>query len=242
MRTRHPALVVLAVVLLLNGGLLLRVPRAVAISLWRPAPALATPRYNHQALPLPDGRVFFLGPSNYGGTVVTGELYDPASGSPGLTAPLPSAQGQEAPVLLPGEKVLVSGGGLQAGIEPSGFRTIASAQVYDLVARTWTPVAPMTSSRLGHTATLLQDGTVLVAGGNTGSGTGATIPGASAFRQAERYDPRTNRWSPTDLLQATHSGGETATLLPDGRVLLIGGLRNVVDVAPPEIYDPATNS
>lgn len=80
---------------------------------------------------------------------------------------------------------------------------------------TWSPTGSMSSPRLYHTATLLSNGQVLVAGGY---GTA----GGPAQASAELYNPATGTWSPTGTMNAariTH----TATLLPNGKVLIAGG-------------------
>jgi hypothetical protein len=80
----------------------------------------------------------------------------------------------------------------------------------------------------GHTATLLKDGRVLVEGGNA-SGV-QEVPLASA----ELYDPTTGRFSKTGSL-AVARDAQSATLLLDGRVLVVGG-----DGRTAELYDPNT--
>src|SRR5205823_386903 len=78
----------------------------------------------------------------------------------------------------------------------------------------------------GHTATLLQNGQVLVAGGDaTGVG-------------AELYDPATGIWTVTGSM-ANRRSFATATLLPNGQVLVAGGFSDVL-LAGAELYDPAT--
>src|SRR5262245_7501192 len=79
-------------------------------------------------------------------------------------------------------------------------------------AASFTTVAPLTSPREGHTATILPNGKVLVAGGN---------PNATA----ELYDPTTGTWTPT-LPMASPRRDHTATLLPNGKVLIVGGHNN----------------
>ena len=88
----------------------------------------------------------------------------------------------------------------------------------------------MIEARYGYTATLLPDGTVLVAGGYTGEG--------GALASAERYDPRSGAWTTTaSMIEAR--GGYTATLLLNGQVLVAGG-----GGAPgsAELYDPGSGS
>ncbi|MFL5639371.1 MAG: Kelch repeat-containing protein, partial [Gemmatimonadaceae bacterium] len=99
---------------------------------------------------------------------------------------------------------------------------------------TWTATASMVTSRFYHTATLLQDGSVLVAGGYNGSTT---------FSSAERYDPATSTWVSAGSMASPRTG-HTATLLPNGKVLVVGGIRfpfnNLYNTT--ELYDPATNT
>jgi len=82
--------------------------------------------------------------------------------------------------------------------------------------------------RRGHTATLLLDGRVLVAGGDA--------PGS-----AEIYDPATGTFAITGTMNVAARGGHAAARLADGRVLVTGGIGNGVE-ASAELYDPATGS
>src|SRR5215471_19074589 len=104
----------------------------------------------------------------------------------------------------------------------------------------WVPTADLNTPRAGHTATLLADGKVLVAGG--------VGPDNTSLSSVELYDPATGTWSTTSSL-TTPRAGHTATLLPTGEVLVVGGDEFPGYPGAPtpgtgaaEIYDPATGS
>ena len=136
--------------------------------------------------------------------------------------------------LLPGGKLLVAG-----GVESGGVGT-AAADLFDPASATWTSVAPMNVMRASHTATLLADGRVLVVGGSTVSTSSAK--GYVNNASAEIYDPVANTWTATPPMSAARAH-HTATLLPDGKVLVVGG-ENVLYLVEPtaEIYDPVANT
>jgi hypothetical protein len=102
-------------------------------------------------------------------------------------------------------------------------------------AGSWTTTRSMNHPRsYGSTATVLQDGRVLVAGGEAQAG--------DTVATAEIYDPATGTWTDTGSMLARRRG-HTSTLLPDGRVLVAGGWSLDDPNGPPlfaELYDPAT--
>jgi PKD repeat protein len=100
------------------------------------------------------------------------------------------------------------------------------------IQETWTPTGSLNTSRFEHTATLLEDGKVLVAGGAS-DGTSLT--------SAELYDPTAGTWSVTSSMTAARES-HTATLLPDGSVLVAGGESGTDILASAELYDPATET
>jgi N-acetylneuraminic acid mutarotase len=134
-------------------------------------------------------------------------------------------------------RVLVAGG---IGTQTSEFfaNILASAEFYDPATGSWTATGPMLGVRTGHTATLLPDGGVLVAGGGSSSdGDGGPLA------SAELYDPNTGTWTETATMLEARNGGHTATLLGNGKVLVTGGNGSSFDaLASAELYDPSTGS
>jgi hypothetical protein len=136
--------------------------------------------------------------------------------------------------LLPSGKVLVTGGAVHAYSTPPSF--VLMAELYDPATDTWTPAAPLAYGRLGSAATLLPNGTVLIA-----DGTSKPEPKGSC----EIYDPGNNTFSPTGALLTPHVTPR-ASLLQNGKVFVTGGDANWFKYDPlpasnvAEIYDPAT--
>jgi hypothetical protein len=116
----------------------------------------------------------------------------------------------------------------------AGGNNSANAEIYDPTADLWTNLPPMNGVRSGHTATLLNDGRVLITGG-------ALLNGV-VLSAAEVFDPGTNTWSLVASMATAHAF-HAATLLDDGRVLVAGGFNTDVSfTAAAEIYDPVANT
>jgi hypothetical protein len=137
--------------------------------------------------------------------------------------------------LLQNGKVLVVGGDSGANMYVRTYHP--SAELYDPATGKFTPTGSLPRPASYDTATLLADGRVLLAGGGTCKDprhcTNVQSAGLEPLLQAELYDPSTGKFTPTGSV-AADSGVDTATLLPDGRVLIAGGAPTA------ELYDPST--
>jgi hypothetical protein len=130
--------------------------------------------------------------------------------------------------LLPSGKVLIAGGAADRSPTGQGL-PVASAELYDPSSGTFAATGSMATSRVYHSATLLPNGKVLIAGGASElSSKGYYEPVASA---AELYDPSTGAFTDVGNLSGDAYWPST-TLLSDGRVLIVGNRAY--------LYDPAT--
>jgi hypothetical protein len=201
---------------------------------WIAAGAMGTARWVHRATILLTGEVLVVGGvEDPPLSTPTAELFDPASGTWRATGSPVRSTGDFSMTLLDSGKVLAAGGDLA---DPDGVnRLIASAELYDPGTGTWTETGSMASPRRGHTATLLADGRVLVAGGDAGA-----FNAVSA--SAEVYDPVTGRWTVTGALSEPR-WMSPAVLLPTGKVLAWGGFSAASSpLLTAELYDPGTGS
>ncbi len=166
------------------------------------------------------------------------------------TGSLTAARSGQTATLLRDGRVLVAGGGYCGDAEHSGIW--ASAELYDPATGTFSPTGSMSKPREAHTATLLADGRVLITGGITGQSPAASLPvracvvpdgqptSADVLASAELYDPATGRFSKTGSMSVFRDQ-HTATLLKDGRVLVVGGGGEGYDSRTEvELYDPGT--
>jgi hypothetical protein len=200
-----------------------------------PTGNLNTPRVDDTATLLNDGTVLVAGGFSAvgihsSGPLATAELYNPATGSFTPISSMNIKRGSHTATLLNNGKVLITGGsGGNANI------AVASAELYDPTAGTFTPTGSMNTARHSHTATLLNNGSVLITGGYD-VGTSPPNPLAST----ELYDPTTGTFTPTGSLNTARSL-HTATLLNNGKVLVVGGL-SISPLASIELYDPTAGT
>jgi WD40 repeat protein len=134
----------------------------------------------HAGTSLRDGTVLITGGNDDGtcGGFANAEIYDPASGTFSVTGKMMTSRDIHTATLLRDGTVLLAGGGEGW----CGHPTLDSGEVYDPASRSFVAVGKMTQSRSGHTATLLNDGTVLITGGFSNWSAGTA-------RSAELYRP-----------------------------------------------------
>jgi len=161
---------------------------------------------------------------------------DVLPGTFALTGSLAEHRSVHTATLLPDGRVLVVGGNARLLVVGGNGRLPTSAEVWDPATASFSPAGSLAEARYDHTATLLPDGRVLVTGGEIGK------PSKRGAHSAEVWDPTTAAFSPAGSLKKPRSR-HTTTLLPDGRVLIVGGSNNESRrIRSAEVWDPATAS
>jgi hypothetical protein len=167
------------------------------------------------AVLLGDGRVLIAGGESASTTMIgtdDWELFDPLLDAVVASGTMVERRTNHRAVLLPSGRVLIVGGSrTDAPGAPNWSRT--SAEVFDPATLTCTAVGSMVVPRAGHTATVLSDGQVLVAGGH------------GTIRIAEAFDESSGTFGAAGEMHAARRD-HAAVLLADGGVLLSGGGSN----------------
>jgi N-acetylneuraminic acid mutarotase len=222
---------------------------------WQATGSMSTARSGAAATLLPDGQVLVVAGSNTYGYLASAELYNPATGTWQATGSLATPEAGATATLLPDGDVLVAGGATEASLAGGDFifTSLANAELYNPATGTWQTTTSMNIPRFGATATLLANGTVLVAGGSD-TRSGQTVNNSDAVPQAsaEIYTPATQQWQMTGAMAYSHSGA-TASLLPNGDVLVAGGeipldlpmtpaSEQVEGQQNTDLYNPTTNT
>jgi hypothetical protein len=195
---------------------------------FQPTGEMTERRVGHIAVLLRSGKVLIAGGWVGHGTTDSAELYDPATRKFTATAKLTARRGEPRATMLANGDVLITGGDDHDGADGH----LASAEVFRAATLSFQATGAMHHAHEAHTATLLNDGKVLIAGGK----------GESLTARAELYDPKTGTFSETGSL-VTARYKHTAGLLADGRVLIAGGSDErdwSGNLNSAEVYDPRT--
>ena len=213
---------------------------------WTAAGSMSTVRYQHTATLLGNKNVLVVGGNNQSSQssactctsyLASVDLYNPTTNTWSPTGALNTARESHTATLLSSGSVLVTGGfgGMTSTLQNLGT-ALASAEMYDPVAGTWSVVAPMNTPRMNHTATLLPNGKVLVTGGTNGTGTLAS---------AEIYDPTAGTWTMVAPM-STARQLQKAQLLQNGKIIVVGGFNDSANadfgVGSAEVYDPVAGT
>jgi WD40 repeat protein len=191
---------------------------------WTATGSMASTRFGHTATLLANGKVLVSGGNSGTGSdaLASAELYDPGTGTWSATAHLTERRYLHMATPLADARVLVVGGFPTLLMPPP----LASAEIYDPATGAWTATGTLVTPRIYHTATLLHDGRVLVAGNST---------------SVELYDPPSGSWTATGDM-AEFRQGHTATLLLDGMVLVADGYADGGALSSAEVYNPITGT
>jgi IPT/TIG domain/Galactose oxidase, central domain len=210
----------------------------VVASGFTPTAAMQMARSGHTATLLKDGRVLIVG----GAGDNTAELFDPASGAFSFTGPLVTGRSGATATLLSDGRVLVAGGFGLAPDAAGRLPVLTSAEIFDPVTGTFRAGGNLLQARRNHTATLLEDGRVLIAGGY--------FDAICITAAAELFDPATETFSSVGFMFSERVR-HTATLLATGEALMVGGSNGCAPDSsddPPwdplfaELYEPNSRS
>lgn len=179
---------------------------------WDQTAPMQQPRALFDMTVLLDGRVLAAGGAAGAGTLASAELFTSSTDTWAAAAPLQQARSRHVLVTLNDGRALAVGGRAR-GV------SLASAELYLPSLNRWQSTSPLAVPRHDHAVALLADGRALITGGVSSSGG----PGQPHVTQtAEIYDPNSNAWQPVaPMRQARYN--HSASLLPDGRVLVVGG-------------------
>jgi hypothetical protein len=209
-----------------------------------PTGSMTVPREQHTATLLVDGRILIAGGDDGSNALNTAEIFDPKTFTFSLTGPMTTARTEAAATLLSDGRVLIAGGVGPRTSSPNQ----TSAEVYDPKTGTFTATGSMTTARNLQTMTLLADGRVLVAGGSDNIGHSINI--GQGLASAELYEPKTGTFRTTGSMTAARFE-QTATVLPNGRVLVAGGFIDggitytnpvVASLVSVDLYDPTAGT
>ncbi len=185
-------------------------------------------RIYHTITPLSDSRALLAGGFDGDAVLSSAEIFTESTQSFAATGSMGTARGRHAAAVLPDGRVLITGGLVPDGPGPATIDS-KTTEIFDPVSGTFAPGPDMGVARFNHSAITLNDGRVLVLGGNH-------------LSSAEVYDPSLDSFSPIGSMNAVHGLGHKAVKLLDGKVLVLGGDGGTIQpTAVAELFDPATD-
>lgn len=185
-------------------------------------------RTSHTATKLPNGKVLIAGGFNGSESLDTAEIFDPVTETFSATSSLSQRRRGHKAIAFDDGRVLVIGGYDDVSIGS----TTGIVEIYNPGSGTWSGAGTFDGAAVvRHTVVKLPDGTVLTIGGYNG------YRYYSHRAAVYRYNPGTNTWqtmAPLQVARVSH----TATMLPDGKVLVVAGSDTVISLTSTEFYDP----
>ncbi len=203
---------------------------------WSEAENMKQARIGANIATLNDGKIIVVGGMNSeGAPLSSAEIFDPSTGKWSDASNMNKARKNFAFVDLDKGKKLAMGGKIyryssSANEQKTGYEDEDnSCEIYDPETNAWTEVTPMNESRQYHTASVLKDGRVLVAGGNDGN---------KPLSSSEIYDPVNDTWELIGNMTCARQQ-HVAVSTSDGKVVLIGGYDgDAMDSV--ELFDPGS--
>jgi hypothetical protein len=232
--------------LAIGGGVGIQAVAAVEVfdpasGVWQSTTPMNQPRRGHQAVVLGDGRVMVAGGIHEGELLASVEIFDPGPARWTTVAPMSVPRLGNTLTLLTNGTVLVTGGtSAETASGAGGGQTIrpdATAEIYNVLTDRWAITSgAMSTPRFEHTATALDDGRVLIAGGQ-----GPPISGiAGALASTEIYDPAVDSFRKSNDMNDARFN-HTALKMPDRSVMVIGGAggqNGDVSLSTAEVFNP----
>jgi N-acetylneuraminic acid mutarotase len=207
---------------------------------WAALPALAETRKDHTATLLADGRVLVVGgltldPATTNWSMLGATAFDPKAGTWTHVAQMPSPRTEHTATRMTDGRVLITNG------LPERFDDLAAPAVYEPRTDRWTATRPLQRPRIGHAAVALANARVAVIGGMSADFKTSVVDGGTLKEQTYDLLDSIEVWDAGSWTAAgqlvENRGSPTATVLPDGRILVVGGESSKRFLASAELCD-----